>query len=117
MTTETVIHGKPDSDHAQGWARCGEERPETITTNPATMTCVACIVYDRKRIHESLKWHRKKLVDQGEALRVLDGDEFTMTELVTVGNALHNAIRTINLRLEIDATAAQADSEGAPDGS
>jgi hypothetical protein len=108
MTQETVIHGmQPESNVI---ARCGEEQPETATTNPGSLTCAPCILDVRSAERDAIMWHRNKLYEHAEALRVLDGDDGRMGQFVKADSELESAIANLNLRIARDAMA-----EGASD--
>ncbi len=110
----TVIHG--GSDGTSKVARCGEERPETVTVNLAAMTCPQCINVARETMRNEIKRWRDALALLGDHMAQLDHEDEAPAAIVAALAELDNELNTLRLRLAVDAIAQDA-AEGASDDS
>ena len=112
----TVIHGVGHDEDATWRARCGKLDVETTTKELSAITCPKCITVSRMRMRNEIKHWRDALALLGDHLAQLDHDDEAPAGIVAALDALDGELRTLRLRLSVDAIAQDA-AEGASDGS
>ena len=104
----TVIHGLQPESYS---ARCGEEKPETVTVNLATMTCQKCINVARERMCSAIKHHRTALALLGDHLAQLDPPDKPHFAIIAALAELDIELDRLRIQLKLDAITQEVEEE------